>query len=105
MTTSSVSTTSRTTLLAGGRLPLIPAVRERTRTSRDDESSYEYDDPETGTPHGALTFFLTRGLSGLTPETSFFAAFERAAALVTANSSRHHPQIEGAADREILGAT
>ncbi len=70
---------------------------------RDEELSYEYRDPETQTPHGALTYFLSRRLAEATPGTTYRDVFESLRAPVTAHSSKQHPQMEGALDREIFG--
>ena len=70
---------------------------------RDDESSYEYRDPENDTPHGALTFFLARALTKASPGTTYRDVYERVRPHVTAHSSKQHPQMEGALDRELFG--
>ena len=70
---------------------------------RDDECSYEYRDPESGTPHGSLTFFLGRALAAAPPGTTYRDVYERVRPLVTAHSSKQHPQMEGALDRELFG--
>lgn len=72
---------------------------------RDDETSYEYQTPgDAGVvSHGALTYFLARELRQVTPGTTYRDVFERAAAQVNAYASTQHPQMEGKADREVLG--
>ncbi|MBC7896318.1 MAG: caspase family protein [Cytophagaceae bacterium] len=72
---------------------------------RDDETSYEYQTPGASgvVSHGALTYFLARELRQVTPGTTYRDVFERAAAQVNAYASTQHPQMEGKADREVLG--
>ena len=70
---------------------------------RDDESSYEYKDPESKAPHGALTYFLSRALTEATPGTTYRDVYERVRPAVTANSAKQQPQMEGALDRELFG--
>ncbi len=70
---------------------------------RDDESSYEYRDAETDTRHGALTFFLVRALRDAGPGTTYRDVYDRVRPLVTAHSSKQHPQMEGALDRAVFG--
>jgi Caspase domain len=72
---------------------------------RDEEVSYEYRPPEHKgkIAHGALTWFLCSELRRATAGTTWRDVFERAAANVTANNARQHPQMEGRIDREIFG--
>ena len=70
---------------------------------RDEECSYEYRDAESDTPHGSLTFFLGRALAAAPPGTTYRDVYERVRPLVTAHSSKQHPQMEGALDRELFG--
>ncbi|WP_420456328.1 DUF7379 domain-containing protein [Rubrivirga sp.] len=70
---------------------------------RDEESSYEYRDAETGAQHGALTFFLSRALRDATPGTTYRDVYDRVRPLVTAHSSKQNPQMEGALDRAVFG--
>ncbi|MFN8574693.1 MAG: caspase family protein [Gemmatimonadaceae bacterium] len=72
---------------------------------RDDESSYEYttSEAEGRVPHGALTYFLGQELRKGTSGATYRDIFERAATQVTAHASAQHPQMEGKADREVLG--
>ncbi|MEP0545555.1 MAG: caspase family protein [Rhodothermales bacterium] len=69
----------------------------------DDECSYEYRDPETDTPHGALTFFLARAFADARPGTTYRDIYERVCPSVNAHASKQHPQLEGALDRELFG--
>ena len=72
---------------------------------RDEETSFEYRPPEGDGKlvHGALTYFLSQELGRATPGTSYRDVFERAAARVTANNARQHPQMEGRVDRALFG--
>jgi hypothetical protein len=72
---------------------------------RDEETSFEYRPPEGEgrIAHGALTYFLSQELRQATSGTSYRDVFERAAARVTANNARQHPQMEGRVDRELFG--
>jgi hypothetical protein len=72
---------------------------------RDEEVSYEYKPPEHKgkIAHGALTWFLCSELRRAGAGTTWRDVFERAAANVTANNSKQHPQMEGRIDREIFG--
>lgn len=72
---------------------------------RDDESSYEHTVTQgDGTvTHGALTYFLASELARSGPGTTYRDVFETASAEVTAAKPRQHPQMEGAADREVFG--
>jgi hypothetical protein len=72
---------------------------------RDEETSFEYRPPEGEGKlvHGALTYFLSQELRQATPGTSYRDVFERAAARVTANNARQHPQMEGRVDRALFG--
>jgi hypothetical protein len=74
---------------------------------RDEETSFEYRPPEGEGKlvHGALTYFLSQELRRATPGTSYRDVFERAAARVTANNARQHPQMEGRVDRAVFGVT
>ena len=74
---------------------------------RDEETSFEYTPPEGGGTlvHGALTYFLSQELRAATSGTSYRDVFERAAARVTANNARQHPQMEGRVDRALFGVT
>ena len=74
---------------------------------RDEETSFEYRPPEAEGKivHGALTYFLGQELRRATPGTSYRDVFERAAARVTANDARQHPQMEGRVDRAVFGVT
>ena len=74
---------------------------------RDEETSFEYRPPEGNglLVHGALTYFLGQELRRATPGTSYRDVFERAAARVTANDARQHPQMEGRVDRALFGVT
>jgi hypothetical protein len=72
---------------------------------RDDESSYEQAvaQGDGSVTHGALTYFLTRELSRAGPGATYRDVFELASVEVTATKPRQHPQMEGAADRELFG--
>ncbi len=72
---------------------------------RDDETSFEYttSEAEGRVPHGALTYFLAQELRKVTPGATYRDVFERASARVTAYAPSQHPQMEGKADREVLG--
>lgn len=72
---------------------------------RDDESSYEHTVAQDGLTvvHGALTYFLVREIARAGPGTTYRDVFEAAGAQVTAAKPRQHPQMEGAADRELFG--
>ncbi|WP_412069607.1 caspase family protein [Rubrivirga sp. IMCC43871] len=72
---------------------------------RDEQLSYEYTDAETGTTHGALTYFLTRALQDAAPGTTYRDIYDRVRPLVTAYNGKQHPQMEGALDREVFGVT
>ena len=72
---------------------------------RDEERAYEYRPPECGgaVAHGALSYFLCQQLRQARPGTSYRDVFERVAALVNAENAIQHPQMEGRADRAVLG--
>ncbi|MCI0436828.1 MAG: caspase family protein, partial [Gemmatimonadetes bacterium] len=86
---------------------ILPLSRQYMLISgcRDEEESFEHRPEELGgeTAHGALTWFLTNELRRASPGTTYRDVFERAAVRVTAANGRQHPQMEGAADREIFG--
>jgi hypothetical protein len=68
---------------------------------RCDERSFEIE--EAGVKHGALTFFLSRELSGAQSGTTYRDVFEAAAPRVTSRFQDQHPQLEGARDLEVFG--
>ncbi len=71
----------------------------------DEERSFEYRVNDAGgdVRHGALTYFLLQEIAKATPGTTYRDVYEQASARVTATYSNQHPQIEGAADRELFG--
>jgi hypothetical protein len=68
---------------------------------RRDERSFEIE--EAGVQHGALTFFLSRELSGSRSGTTYRDVFEAVAPRVTSRFQDQHPQLEGAWDLEVFG--
>lgn len=71
---------------------------------RDGEIANEATLPDTPElHHGALTYSLARALYRARPGDTWRDVFERAAAAVTAVYPAQHPQLEGAADRELFG--
>jgi hypothetical protein len=83
---------------AGQRYVLIAGCR-------DEESSFEHTVTQDGNvvTHGALTYFLAQQLALAAPGTTYRDVFEAASIAVTAAYPRQHPQMEGAADRELFG--
>jgi len=72
---------------------------------RDEEKSFEHRVREASgeVRHGALTYFLTQEIAKAPAGATYRDVFERAAARVTATFLNQHPQMEGAADRELFG--
>lgn len=72
---------------------------------RDNELASEYDREDGGEKirHGALTYFLTKGLMRAKPGTTYRDIFEPVRREVSTAFSDQHPQIEGAQDREVFG--
>lgn len=94
-------------LLDGGRdlgpsgwLPLGERYVLIAGCSRD-ERSFEIE--ESGVKHGALTFYLSRQLSGAKSGTTYRDVFEAVAPRVTSRFENQHPQLEGARDLEVFG--
>jgi len=74
---------------------------------RDEETSFEhtvYSDAKPVT-HGALTYFFHQALLSAQPGATYRDIFDLASTRVTACYSAQHPQLEGAADRVVFGAT
>lgn len=72
---------------------------------RDDEIAHEHQPPEGNGKlvHGALTYFMAQELRAATPGTTYRDVFDRAASKVNSIYRKQHPQLEGAADREVFG--
>jgi Caspase domain len=89
---------------AAGPSGWLPPGRRYTLLAgcRDEELSFEHE-PPGGPPHGALTWFLTRALVAVRPGATYREVFEAAALGVTGAYPSQHPQLEGAADREVFG--
>jgi hypothetical protein len=86
---------------------LSPAVLGERYTllaaCRDDEPAREHAD-DTGHRFGAFSWHLYRELASLDDEHSYREVFERIAPRVAA-AFRQHPQLEGARERCVFGAT
>jgi Caspase domain len=72
----------------------------------DEERSFEYKARGTGgdVRHGALSYFLLQEIAKAPQGSTYRDVFEKAASQVTTTYSNQHPQIEGAADRELFGS-
>lgn len=70
---------------------------------RDEELSHEYRDPETGTWHGATTYFLLRALGSADEKTTWGAVYDRVRTQVNAQYKNQMPQLEGPENRTIFG--
>jgi hypothetical protein len=94
-------------LLDGGRdigpsgwLPMGERYVLFSGCSRD-ERSFEVE--ESGTRHGALTFFLSQELLKTGSGTTYRDVFEAVAPRVSSRFPDQHPQLEGARDLEVFG--
>ena len=94
------------------REPNAPAVAAPASTDRyvliaacrDGEIAQEASLPgDENVHHGALTYALSQELERATTGDTWRDVFERAASKVTAVHRAQHPQLAGAADREIFG--
>jgi Caspase domain len=72
---------------------------------RDEESSYEYRGTQSGSAiyHGAMTYFLCQELAKVQNGTTYRDIIDRVNNQVSSIYPRQHPQMEGAADRELFG--
>ncbi|MEL7059369.1 MAG: caspase family protein [Acidobacteriota bacterium] len=80
----------------GQRYTLLAACRAG-------EQAREVDDPDLGRWHGVFTLGLLEALRAEAGPIGCREAFERAAALVGRQTSRQHPQLEGARERLLFG--
>jgi hypothetical protein len=70
---------------------------------RDEELSHEYRDPETGTWHGATTYFLMRALRSADATTTWGQVYDQVRTQVNAQYKNQMPQLEGPQNRAIFG--
>jgi len=70
---------------------------------RDEQLSHEYRDPESGSWHGATTFFLLQSLRGAQETTTWGQVYDSVRTRVNALYNNQMPQLEGPENRTIFG--
>lgn len=107
--TAKAASTSGSTATASAAAPLAAAPLSSARyvliaACRDGEIAQEAAIPgDESVHHGALTYALSQELERAKSGDTWRDVFERAAARVSAVHLAQHPQLAGAADREIFG--